>query len=254
MVTTRLPIVAPVTAAYRDSLNTLTALGVLIGIALLITLASAGAAYFVTSQTDETSIADRIIAFAFGIAESFLLTPIMIAVHRFIILNEITPTYRCDPQRPTFRAFFAWLLALSISDFLVTLAMQWHPSTTGSLVLSVLFVLVAVIAVVVATLRLAILLPAIAVETPHATAANAWADTEGHGVRIFLIFVLATLPVAAIAIVAIFAIAGLDDASVPAAAVFVSTILRTFTLVLYVVLASRLFQALAQRLVGKELA
>jgi hypothetical protein len=247
----RLPIVAPVAAAYRDVLNTLSALGVLVGIALLITLASTVAEYFATSQANESSIADRIVAFAFGVAESFLLTPIMIAVHRFIILNEIAPGYRFDPRRPSFKTFLAWLLALSTADFLVTLVMQLSPPSLFSLVVSILFALVAVIAILVFTMRLAILLPAIAVEAPDATATNAWADTKGHAFRVFLIFVLTTLPVAAVAIVAVFAIASMNDASVLIAVILVSPVLRTFALVLYVALASRLFQALAHRLIDQ---
>ncbi len=39
-----------------------------------------------------------------GAVQSFLLTPFMIAVHRFIILDEVTSGYALDPSRPNVHA------------------------------------------------------------------------------------------------------------------------------------------------------
>ncbi|MGC1855720.1 MAG: hypothetical protein WA725_03030 [Pseudolabrys sp.] len=54
------------------------------------------------------------LSLALGAVESFCLTPIMIAFHRFIILDEVAPGYVVDPGRPGFMEFFGWLVALSI--------------------------------------------------------------------------------------------------------------------------------------------
>ena len=59
-----------------------------------------------------------------GAVESFCLTPIIIAFHRFIILDEVAPGYVVDPGHPGFMAFFGWLVALSILRELVVLAQE----------------------------------------------------------------------------------------------------------------------------------
>jgi hypothetical protein len=41
-----------------------------------------------------------------GAVESFCLMPIIIAFHRFIILDEVAPGYVVDPGHPGFMAFF----------------------------------------------------------------------------------------------------------------------------------------------------
>ncbi|MGB8103532.1 MAG: hypothetical protein WCF47_04585, partial [Pseudolabrys sp.] len=64
------------------------------------------------------------LSLALGAVESFCLTPIMIAFHRFIILDEVAPGYVVDPGRPGFMAFFGWLVALSILRELVVLAQE----------------------------------------------------------------------------------------------------------------------------------
>ena len=61
------------------------------------------------------------LSLALGAVESFCLTPIMIAFHRFIILDEVAPGYVVDPGRPGFMEFFGWLVALSILRGLVGL-------------------------------------------------------------------------------------------------------------------------------------
>ena len=45
---------------------------------------------------------------------AFLLAPILIAIHRFIILDEITKTYAVPLGEPAFRKFFGWLFAFEI--------------------------------------------------------------------------------------------------------------------------------------------
>jgi hypothetical protein len=112
------------------------------------------------------------------------------------------------------------------------------------------FAVVGLIVVLTVSLRLTILYPAIAVDARGATASNALADTKGHVFSIFMIFLLALLPLAAIAIVVTLMLGpGVRDAGTPVAIaqLVTSAIIQTITIPLCVAIASRIFQALADR-------
>jgi hypothetical protein len=47
-------------------------------------------------------------------AEAFFLTPLAIAIHRFVLLGEITNAYRIDTSDPWFEKFFLFALALAL--------------------------------------------------------------------------------------------------------------------------------------------
>jgi hypothetical protein len=48
--------------------------------------------------------------------QAFLITPYFIAVHRFIILGEVTTNYLLTPGEPRFLRFFGWLLVFFCVD------------------------------------------------------------------------------------------------------------------------------------------
>src|SRR5262245_17652246 len=50
--------------------------------------------------------------FAWAIVQSFVMTPLAIAVHRFILLGEVTNRYLLNPLDPRFRRFFGLGVAL----------------------------------------------------------------------------------------------------------------------------------------------
>jgi hypothetical protein len=106
------------------------------------------------------------------------------------------------------------------------------------------------VVVIVLSLRLIILFPALAVNARGANAPNALADSEGHVFRIFTIFVLAGLPFAALA-AAITILLGRSVAvpGTPAAVVGLAgdAVIQTAILILFVAIASRLVQTLAAR-------
>jgi hypothetical protein len=109
------------------------------------------------------------------------------------------------------------------------------------------------IVVLVLSIRLIILFPALAVNARGANAPNALADSEGHVFRIFMIFVLAGVPFAVLAVaVTIFLGRSVAIPGTPAAVVHlgVGAVIQTAILILFVAIASRLFQTLASRIVG----
>jgi hypothetical protein len=101
------------------------------------------------------------------------------------------------------------------------------------------------------TFRLTILFPAIAVDAAGATAANAYADSKGNVWRIFLIFLLTILPLVALALGLYFLglISTAKDVSpLRIAGQVLSAVIGVPAYALFVAVASRLFQALGERL------
>jgi hypothetical protein len=172
-----------------------------------------------------------------------LLTPFFIAIHRFIILGEVTRSYRLQWQDLRFQMFFGWAVTLFVLARLTTLS-NVLPQHWMIQVLA----FVMVVAICVLLTRVIILFPAIAVDAPGATPRNAFDDTRGHGWYIFFLFVVPFIPSAVIIIL----IALLAVRVQPVAGSILLVPLLTMTVLLWVtmavVIASRLYQALGDRL------
>src|SRR5580700_11131068 len=110
----RLPIMPTLVAAYRDLGRLLTAMRALMLSAFFIMLATSVAAELVPQRLWDQELTGEALGLAQNAIEAFLLTPIIIAIHRFVILDEITPNYMVPIGEPVFGIFFAWLLALKV--------------------------------------------------------------------------------------------------------------------------------------------
>jgi hypothetical protein len=106
-----------------------------------------------------------------------IIASLLIAVHRFVILGEVAdrPIWRVSLA---YRRFAGWLALLSL---------PWlGPIAAGVLFgpvhpfLNVLFSLLSLIFAAIASLRLMLLLPAVAVAPQSADWRNAWRDSRGH--------------------------------------------------------------------------
>lgn len=246
-------IVPAVKLAYSDALRILRAMTMLVIFAVLIGLAIKVAEDLFPARVWDGPLGSAL-SLALGAVESFCLTPIMIAFHRFIILDEVAPGYVIDPGRPGFMGFFGWLVALSILRELVFFAQETMTAFGVPELIAVIPTLIILIVVVVLSIRLVILFPALAVNARGANAPNALADSEGHASRIFIIFVLAALPFAVLALaITIFLGRKVAIPGTPAAMahLVVGAGIQTAILILFVAIASRLFQTLASRMSGK---
>lgn len=189
---------------------------------------------------------------AVGLVWNFFLTPFFIAVHRFIVLGEITPRYELRPGHPRFLKFFGWAVFLwalvTIPSLLIPLASR---SSTGlSLVTTALTV-----GFVFVSVRSIILFPAIAVDAPGATWSGAFTDTKGCFWRIFAIIAFTMVPAIIVAFVLIFpTLPSVDDPggdatlvlpSLPAS--MVASALSAVAAALAVAAASRLYRAIGDR-------
>ena len=140
-----------------------------------------------------------IISIGASIVQAVLLSPLAIAVHRFVLLGEEANRYPLEPKSGRYLRFvgFAilvkilWLIPNTIES-LIPAARDNNPAlATGLKFLA--FVLV--ITVVIVVVRRAILFPAIAIDAPGATWSKARLDTKGSSWRVAFIFILTALPV-----------------------------------------------------------
>jgi hypothetical protein len=254
MTESRTPIFRAATEAYRDAARVFGAMRMLVLCAMLVALAVSVAEDMVPQSIWKTEITASLLAFVLGVAKSFCLTPILIAIHRFIILDEVTQGYRLDLEDPAFLPFFGWLVALSILGSLI-FWVQAALTTIGLPLLVVLAVTLAVLlAVLVVWIRLTVLFPALAVRAQGANFESAMADSKGRFFYIFAIFLLALLPMTGLAIgVTLLLGRGANVTGSPTAVIglVAGAIIQTAITVLSVCIASRLFQSLAKRLAQK---
>ena len=218
--------------------------------AFLIVLAISVAADLVPQRLWEHQFFGEALGLAQDAVWAFLLTPVVIAIHRFVILDKITPTYSVPIGAPVFRIFFGWLLALRVLvglpfDLLGVLqTLDWSLRTTTLAFAAALIVAIGV------SLRLTILLPAIAVEAPGATPLRALADTEGQALRILALFFLALVPWLAADFGGVLLLGPRAQIiGTPPAMLFLvmGAIIQAMTLSLTAVIASYAFMALAAR-------
>ena len=190
----RLSIFATLAAAYREWRRALLALRPLIINAFLIVTAVATVGEIIPQHYWDTRPLGEIMSLVQTTILALLLAPIVIAIHRFVILGEVRSAYTLPLGDPAFWTFFVWLFVIEVLiglPFEVLGAMQALDLSLQATALGLIVTLIAAAAVV---LRLIVLLPAIAVEAPRASPAQAIADTKGEALRILAIVLLAVLP------------------------------------------------------------
>lgn len=240
----RLPRMRTVGLAYRDVVRVFRAMPALVGIALaiLIVLNLIDVLFFGGPAQSSA------FTFMAEIVRSFLLAPFLIAVHRYVLLDEITPRFVIAPRERRFLRFFGWSWLLSALWTVEAQILGSLPESELSLPVAVTFGAVTVIFVSIVTVRLTTLFPAIAVDTPGATAANAFANTKGYFWTIFTITLMALLSVVVVEVVLLVALQELlfvDYESMAELVVITGAELVGYPL--FVAIASRVFQALAGR-------
>jgi hypothetical protein len=246
----RLLVAPTIIATYRDLGRLLTAMRALMLSAFLIILAISAGAELVPQRLWDQQLTGEALGLVQNAVEAFLLTPVVIAIHRFVILGKITPSYTVPIGEPVFGVFFGWLFALKVLvglpiDMLGLLqALNWSPRT------STLAFAIAMIAALTVALRLTILLPALAVEAPGATASYALADTKGHVLRILALLFLALAPWLAVIVGGVILLgrgAMITGSLLAMLFLVMSSVLQTITLSLTAVIASYAFMALAEQ-------
>ncbi len=246
----RLPIWRTLAATYRDLARLMTAMRPVMLSAFLILVAISAVAEFVPKRLWDQQLTGSVLGLVQNAIEALLLAPVFIAIHRFVVLDEITRAYALPVGARNFWRFAGWLFALKVLtglpiDFLGVLQLL-----NASLVATSLAFVVALIAAIAVALRLTVLLPALAVEAPGATSAHAWADSRGQVLRLFALFFLALVPWLIVSMAGIYLL-GRDVMVVGSPPMMLSLlfggVLQTIMLSLTAVIASYAFMVLAVR-------
>jgi hypothetical protein len=246
-----LPVWRLVTLSYADVWRAARAMPVLFGCAALISLAVTVVVQLLPHRLESGPVFGTLSAIIENAVQYFCLTPIMIAIHRFIIRGEATRNYTVDFNDKAFLPFFAWAMALSLIFSLVFALNELLNVGRGhaTIVTVGVVAVLACLAAVWLPLRLMVLFPAIAVGANGATAANAFADTKGYGLRLFAIVILASIPVivAGVLIVLVLGRGAMTRGSV----LFVvgdvlSALMGTFVMAISVVIASHVYLAIGR--------
>lgn len=244
------PVIDTIMTAYRDVARVLTSMPQLVFLTLLILTVCNVGEQIVASAVLRGTLTGYLINLASELVSTFLVTPFLIAVHRFILLGEVTASYRLEPGHPRLLRFFGWSVALSAMVFIPALLLRAVSSESfGNSGVLLVFAIVAFYL----TARFTILFPAIAVDAPGAADyLRAFFDTQGHAWRIILIVLLALLPFAVLT--SVITLGGwlpeqAHQRTGPAMiiAAFIAGLYRLSVGTLLVAIGSRLFQALADR-------
>lgn len=182
---------------------------------------------------------------AIGLAQALALTPLAIAIHRFVLLGEVRNAYDFAPGDARFQKFFIYTIALEALvsiPRLIALVFALVSTLLSSLVLIVLAIGAAIIAV-----RTMILFPSIAIDATGAEWRNAIADTKGHSWRVFFVLLCTMLPAIVVAIVVTALFAGSWVLTLVVLAI-VMPVITVFMVAAAAAALSRLFVAYANQL------
>ncbi len=255
----RLPVLSAVWVAYHDAGRVLRTMPGSAFIVLLVMFAGAivelRVSLFMLDLTlrSPSSVAAMLrihdgLIIVIHLVQAFLLTPFLIAIARFIILDEVARRYALEPRNPRFRRSYMWLLALGLCETAASaLAEPWLPPGVYLLVIFPLAVIVG--------LPFIILIPAIAVDAPGATVSNGFADIKGHALDVLLVFVVAATPLAVVELLAS-SLRGLRHGGIvwlsETLVIAEVALLQSMFMILFAAIASRVFQALAHRVAGRR--
>jgi len=194
---------------WRAALRAITEMIPVAGPAFLFTLVAEAALQLLHSHSLAIEFA---ILPLYWVAQSLVLTPLAIAVHRYVLLEDVTRHYALDRSDQRFQRYFGFAVAVQalwlslwvwwiIAHFVFGVPMPGEPVPPGVgehlgwiLVLGFAAPLVACFVIVRVTLSIAILFPAVAIDAPGAGWQNARDDSEEHIFRMFCAFALGFVP------------------------------------------------------------
>jgi hypothetical protein len=228
---------------WRDARRVLTAMPTLAAVAVAIVVALG---LIETLLAPGHEVGSLVASFLSSMAEALVLTPYLIAVHRFIILGEVTARYALTVGDRRFQRFFGWSVVLALISFAPIFLALLLPLSPGS---RVWFMLIFGFIIVVVALRVTILFPAVAVDAPSASWRNAMADTAGFAWRIFMTGIISVFPWFLVSAVVTY-VCELAKPGITAAKVVgtvANGVLAAVMAALLVVVASRFYQWLGDR-------
>lgn len=253
------PIISTAVAAWRDAFAAMTAMPVTTAIAFVIVLAlSALTVVFVPNLgAPESALTMQVLGLFTLVVQAFLLAPLAIAVHRYVILGEITRGYPLDFSTPRYLRFVGFAILVGLVMAIPNLIFAALPSGEDNLAVAAVGALAALILfifIVIVLVRRVILFPAIAVDAPGASWSSARNDTKGSSWRVLFILVCTAIPPIVLSMPLYWVLLGSSGGS-PSLGVrllfsVLSTIIQVPTLCAFAAAASHLFQSLSRNFGG----
>jgi hypothetical protein len=181
---------------WRNALRAITQMMSVAGPAFLLALMFQAAYQLSRGHSFAIDIA---ISPVFGIVQGLVLTPLGLAVHRYVLLDEVTQHYALNLADQRFQRFFGVAIAVQalwacIAIWLILGRFFGAPLLFVCLAAA----LVTGIVVVNVVLSIVILFPAVAIDAPGVGWRNAMDDSKGHAYRIFWAFALGLVPMLAV--------------------------------------------------------
>ncbi len=237
---------------WRDAFNALRSMPGVAGIAFVVMLAVNAAEIPLMPVNDaaETGLGLQFLSFALVIVQAFLLTPIAIAVHRYVLLHETTGRYALEPANPRFLHFFTFSIAVRALMIAPSIFMAGFGVKSSHSFLAIGLSFVLMVVTWITALRLVVVFPAIAVDAPSANWRNAMRDTKGHSWWVFFILVFTSLPFVIIWVPVYWLLIKPEVVTweMRAIVIFLQSAVGVTMLAAYAAVASRLYRALADQL------
>ena len=253
MVTGEKPsIVGTAVAGWRDAFASIAAMPTTCGITFVLVLALSAANTLLVPQPagTESGTAPLVAGFITGIIQSFVIAPLAIAVHRYVLLGEVTAGYAIDPSSPRYLRFVSFAVLINVLMFVPSLIFGIMPADSALGAVGGVLAFILVVISIIVLVRRTILFPAIAVDAPGATWTNARNDTMGHSWRVFFIMVCVTIPLLVIILPLTWLLIVPPGVTLGGQIVFavLSAITQIPTICAFAAAASHIFRALADQL------
>lgn len=190
------PIVGTAIRSWRDAFLALRRMPLIFGVAIAaLSILDAIVMALPAISKDVQPIAAELVSLLHSVLYSIALVPLLIAMHRYVLLDEVGDSYAFNIRDQRFARFVrAELTYMALIVVPASLMLMLFRSTgKASLAVSIGW-LFAFLAVAILALRFLILFPAIAVDAPGARLANAWADSRRLTWRLLGAVVLVVLP------------------------------------------------------------
>ena len=138
-----------------------------------------------------------LVTVAFGVVQSVLLTPFLIAVHRHVLLRQITRGYPLGLSNARFMRYAGFAV---LAYVLLSVPALVNRSVEMSTAVELAVTMVLNIAILAVLLRHVVLFPAIAVDAERVDWRRARLLTTGHTWRVFFVMLCVFLPFLVLAV------------------------------------------------------
>jgi hypothetical protein len=167
-------IVGTAVAGWRDAFASIAAMPTTCGITFVLVLALSAANTLVPQPAGtESGTAPLVAGFITGIIQSFVIAPLAIAVHRYVLLGEVTAGYAIDPSSPRYLRFVSFAVLINVLMFVPSLIFGIMPADSALGAAGGVLAFILVVISIIVLVRRTILFPAIAVDAPGLGATRA---------------------------------------------------------------------------------